>query len=102
MVDVFHQFKKRYGALRITEELNALGMPCSKNHIAQLLQIEGLKARNGKAFKYQSSASATYNVPHNLLARNFKASKPDEKWVSDISYIDVDGKWLHLVVIMDL
>jgi putative transposase len=72
------------------------------DHVAKLLQIEGLKARNRKAFKYQQSAAATYNVSPNLLSRNFKASKPNEKWVSDITYIDVDGEWMHLTVIMDL
>ena len=102
VVDVYHQFKKRYGAPRITEELNAVGVCCSKNHVAELLQFEGLKARNGKAFKYQRSASATYNVSPNVLSRNFMAKRPDEKWVSDITYIDVDGQWMHLAVIMDL
>ena len=102
VVDIYHQFKKRYGAPRITVELNALGITCSENHVAQLLQIEGLRARNGKSFKYQPSAYATYNVSPNLLARNFKANKPDEKWVSDITYIDVDGEWMHMAVIMDL
>jgi putative transposase len=102
VVEVYHKFYKRYGAPRITEELNALGLACSKNHVAQILQIEGLKARNGKAFKYQPNASATYGVADNLLARNFSASRPDEKWVSDITFIDVDGEWMHLAVIMDL
>jgi transposase InsO family protein len=102
VVDVYHRFKKRYGAPRITEELNALGVPCSVNHVAEILQIEGLKGRNGKAFKYQQSAYETYNVSPNLLSRNFTASKPDEKWVSDITYIDVEGQWMHLAVIMDL
>ena len=102
VVDIYHQFKKRYGAPRITEELNGLGVSCSLNHVADILQIEGLRARNGKAFKYQPSAYATSNVSDNLLERNFKASKPDEKWVSDITYIDVDGQWMHLAVIMDL
>jgi len=102
VVEVYHQFNRRYGAPRITEELNATGVPCSLNHVAQILQFEGLKARNGKAFKYQPSACATYHVAPNLLARNFTARRPDEKWVSDISYIDVDGEWMHLAVIMDL
>ena len=102
VVDVYHQYNKIYGAPRITEELNELGVPCSVNHVAKLLQTEGLKARNGKAFKYQQSASACYNVSPNLLSRNFKASKPNEKWVSDITYIEVDGEWMHLAVIMDL
>lgn len=102
VVDIYHQYNKRYGAPRITEELNDLGVSCSLNHVADILQIEGLRARNGKAFKYQPSAYATNNVSDNLLARNFKASRPDEKWVSDITYIEVDDQWMHLAVIMDL
>ena len=102
VVDVYHQFKKRYGAPRITEELNELGVPCSLNHVAQLLQYEGLRARNGKHFKYQPTAYSTSNVADNILARDFNADKPDEKWVSDITYIDVDGEWMHLAVILDL
>lgn len=42
------------------------------------------------------------NVADNLLARHFKADKPNAKWVSDITFIRVDGEWLHLAVIMDL
>jgi transposase InsO family protein len=102
VVDVYHQFKKRYGAPRLAAELNDMGIRCSVNHIAEILQIEGLKARNGKSFKYQPSSYANYNVAPNLLSRNFQASGPDEKWVSDITYIDVDGEWMHLAVIMDL
>jgi len=101
-VDVYHQLKKRYGAPRITVELNEAGIPCSLNHVAQLLQNEGLRARNGKNFKYMPTAYATSNVADNILARDFTADKPDEKWVSDITYIDVDGEWMHLAVILDL
>jgi len=102
VVDIYHQYKKRYGARRITAELNELDIPCSVNHVAQLLQNEGLRARNGKNFKYQPTPYATSNVADNVLARDFKAVKPDEKWVSDITYIDVDGEWMHLAVILDL
>lgn len=102
IIDVYHHFKKRYGAPRITEELHAVGIPCSLNHVAQIMQREGLKARNGKNFKYAPTANAISNVADNILARNFKADKPDEKWVSDITYIDVDGQWMHLAIILDL
>lgn len=102
VIDVFHQFNKRYGAPRIQEELEDLGIACCVNNVAQILQDEGLRARNGKSFKYTPTAYATSNVADNILNRNFKASKPDEKWVSDITYIDVDGEWMHLAVILDL
>ncbi len=102
VMEVYQAFKKRYGAPRIREELKELGIPCSLNHVAQLMQEAGVRARNGKQFKYEPSAEATSNVANNLLSRHFKASRPDEKWVSDITFIRVDGEWLHLAVIMDL
>jgi len=102
VIDIYHRFYKRYGAPRIAEELNALGIPCCVNHVAQIMQAEGMKARNGKNFKYMPSANASSNVAENILAKNFNANKPDEKWVSDITYIDVDGEWMHLAVILDL
>jgi len=86
VVDVYYHFKKRYGAPRIAEELNETGVPCSVNHVAQLLQSEGLRARNGKNFKYMPSACASSNVADNILARNFKASKPDDNKHTSVLY----------------
>lgn len=83
-------------------ELKEAGLWCSKNHVAQLMQEAGIKARNGKQFKYSPSAEAMSNVADNLLNRNFKADRPNQKWVSDITFIRVDGEWVHLAVIMDL
>lgn len=37
MLEVYQAYKKRYGAPRFTVELNELGVPCSLNHVAQLL-----------------------------------------------------------------
>ncbi|MBV1872259.1 MAG: IS3 family transposase, partial [Gammaproteobacteria bacterium] len=46
--------------------------------------------------------TARNNIPPNLLNRNFEASKPNEKWVSDITYIPIRGGHVYLAVIMDL
>ena len=100
--EAYIRFKKRYGAPRITEELNANGIPCSLNYVADLLRERGLKARNGKGFKYSPSVEAMTNVSSNLLKRNFDAKEPNSKWVSDITYIKVGKTWLYLAVVMDL
>jgi len=100
--DVFHRRNKRYGAPRVTVELNEAGIACSLNHVAQLMAEAGLKARNGKNFKFFPSANAINHVSDNLLARDFTASKPNEKWVSDITYIKLDRGFVYLAVIMDL
>ncbi len=98
----FYNFKKRYGAPRITVELNEMGIPCSLNHIAKLMANKGLQARNGKHYKYFPGPNARNHVSDNLLRRDFTASKPNEKWVSDITYIKVERGFVYLAAIMDL
>ncbi len=100
--DTFGTYKMRYGAPRIVKELNELGVSCSKNHVALLLRESGLKARNSKKFKYTRFTEAMTNVCENLLNRDFVASRPNEKWVTDITYIWVKDKWLYLAAVMDL
>ena len=98
----FDELKQRYGAPRLTHELHADGIFCSVNHVAKLLSEAGLKARNGKNFKYSPSGVATNNIADNLLNRCFSASYPNQKWVSDITYIPIRGGHVYLAVVMDL
>jgi len=98
----YTQFKKRYGAPRLVVELNERGIPCSLNHVAALLKERGLRARNGKGFRYTPRTEAMTNVNGNLLRRNFEASAPNLKWVSDITYIKVGRTWLYLAAVLDL
>ena len=102
VVQTYYEFNKIYGAPRITKELKEQGIPCSHNHVADLLREYGLRAKNGKGFKYNKSNPGLYNISENLLRRNFKALKPNEKWVTDLTYIYVNGKWIYLSVVVDL
>jgi putative transposase len=70
--------------------------------VAFLLREAGLKARNGKGFRYSKSNPGLYNVSRNLLNRDFTATKPNEKWVTDITHILIKGGWSYLSVFMDL
>ena len=99
---LFEHYKKRYGSIRLTRELNDKGVSCCLNYVASLLRELGLRARNGKRFKYSKPNSSKKNIKANLLGRNFKAERPNEKWVTDITYIFVNGKWLYLAAVMDL
>ncbi|MDO9521150.1 MAG: IS3 family transposase [Pseudohongiella sp.] len=102
VADTWSSFKARYGAPRITEELNALKIPCSVNYVAELLRVQGLKAHNGKRFNYGGHPLTMNNVSDNLLWRDFKADKPNQKWTTDITYIWVDKQWMYLATVMDL
>lgn len=98
----FVALKKRYGAPRLTIALNEAGIDCSVNHVAKIMSEEGLKARNGKKFRYSPTGVSTNNIGKNLLNRNFDPEKPNESWVSDITYIPVQGGHVYLAAVMDL
>ena len=102
VIRLYHEFKCRYGAIRLTKELNETGFSCSLNHVAKLLREAELKAKNGKGFKYSKSNSGLFNIKPNVLGRCFTASRPNEKWVTDITYVYVKNKWMYLSVVMDL
>lgn len=101
-VSLFIKYKKRYGAPRITKELNAMGIRCSYNHIAAIMHNNGLRARNGKSFRYHPAIESRTNVADNILKRDFTADRPNHKWVTDITYIWANGRWLYLAAVMDL
>jgi len=96
------RLKKRYGAPRLVVELNQSGIDCSLNHVADLLRERGLRARNGKGFKYYPRTESKTNVTENLLQRRFSADEPNRKWVSDITQVKVGRNWVYLAVVVDL
>ena len=100
--ETYEDFEASYGAPRITRELNELGYECSVNYIAKIMQEQGIIARNGKAFNYGSHALTMHNVAENLLWRDFSTERANQKWVTDITYIWVEGRWLYLATVMDL
>lgn len=83
----YAEYRARYGAIRIARELNALGSECSVNYVADIMSKKGIKARNGKSFKYSKDVAAMTNVADNLLRRDFQSDTANRKWVTDIGFV---------------
>ena len=66
------------------------------------MQQNGWRARAAKKFKATTNSNHRLPVAPNLLEQDFSAQKPNEKWVSDITYGWTDEGWLYLAVVMDL
>jgi len=102
IVEYFERFKARYGAPRLAIALKQNAIKCSLNTVAKVLSERGLRAKNGRNFRYSRFSYATLNVAENVLNRQFSAASPNEKWVTDITYIRCKGQWLYLATVMDL
>lgn len=100
--DIFDEEKSRAGAKRIAKRLKLEGMCVSRHRVARIMRINGWRAKAAKKFKATTNSNHKLPVAPNLLQQNFSASKPNEKWVSDITYIWTEEGWLYLAVVMDL
>lgn len=66
------------------------------------MKEQGLRSKVCR--KYKATTNSKHNLPvaKNLLNREFTATSPNQKWVSDITYIPTDEGWLYLAGILDL
>jgi len=62
----------------------------------------GWRAKAAKKYKATTNSNHSLPVAPNLLEQNFKADAPDQKWVSDITYIWTEEGWLYLAVVLEL
>jgi putative transposase len=100
--EVFDAEKGRIGSPRVSRRLKAQGHTDGHNQVAQSLQRQGLRAKAARKFKATTNSNHSLPVAENLLEQNFEADQPNQKWVSDITYIATDEGWLYLAVVMDL
>jgi transposase InsO family protein len=91
-----------YGSPRMHRELKFQGHAVSENTVARLMKEHGLRARTARKFRPTTDSNPALAVAQNVLDRQFQANRPNEKWVSDITYVWTDEGWLYLAAVEDL
>lgn len=102
IINIFNRHSSRYGHPRITDELHDNGEKCGKNRVFRRMRHLGLRAKGKKKFKVTTDSNHNLPVAANLLNRDFSTTAPNQKWVSDITYIWTDEGWLYLATVIDL
>lgn len=74
---------------------------CCAETVRKIMKANGLRSRIKKTYVRTTDARHDRPVAPNLLERDFEAESPNEKWVSDITYIGTQEGWLYLAVILD-
>lgn len=74
------------------------------NHkkVLRLMQTLGLQSQIRRKRRYTYTADAAGLVAENVLKQNFKAEKPNAKWVTDMTQYQVGERWLYLSAVKDL
>ena len=99
---IHREVHETYGSPRMRAELEARGLSCNVKRVARLMRLHHLRARHKRKYRVTTKVNPKSPVAPNQLAQQFQASAPNEKWVSDITYIWTREGWLYLAVVMDL
>ena len=92
--------KRTYGYRRVAIWLERNGVHHNPKTVLRVMQKYGLLSVIRRR-KYQTYSSVLHRYP-NTLNRDFHADRPNQKWVTDISYIKTGQGFLYLSVIRDL
>ena len=98
---IFAENKGRYGYRRITKELRNRNYVINHKTVQRLMKKLGLVCKV-RMKKYHSYKGETGKIAPNLLNRDFRAEKPNEKWVTDVTEFSLFGQKLYLSPILDL
>jgi transposase InsO family protein len=94
--------RETYGPERLQDELRDDGFKAGVARIKRLRKKLGLRCKQVRQFKVTTNSSHRLPVADNLLAQTFDARRPNETWVTDITYVPTAEGWLYLAGVKDL
>lgn len=102
MIRTVHQSSRgTYGAPRIHAELRECGVVVSRKRVARLMRAAGTTGASRRRWIVTTKRAAGHPSAPDLVQRDFTASRPNQLWVADITYIPTWAGFLYLAVVLD-
>lgn len=102
MKKIAESSKNSYGSRRMKKALNALGFPIGRSKTRRLMKEASVYVRYRKKYKVTTNSNHKKPLFENVLNRQFKVDRPNQAYVSDITYLWTQEGWLYLAVVIDL
>lgn len=103
MREIHRESFETYGVPRIHAALRQQGHHVNKKRVERLMRLDGLAGISPRRKRvYTTDSRHDLPIAANLLKQDFQAEAPNQKWVSDISYVATAEGWLYLATILDL
>ncbi len=99
--DIFNKNKGRYGFRRVWATLRNEGLAINHKKVHRLMDEMSLKGLI-KTQKYHSYKGKIGHIADNLINRDFKADKPNQKWTTDVSQFNCPFGKAYLSPILDM
>jgi putative transposase len=100
--DIWHMSRRKYGSRRIHRELVRRDYQASRPRVARLMRHMHLVSQIRRKWVATTDSRHNRSVAANLLDRHFTPNELGRVWVSDITYLPSQQRWLYLTTIKDL
>jgi putative transposase len=92
-----------YGAEKVWRQLLREGIDVARCTVARLMRALGLRgAVRGGAFKVTTVAEESIVRPPDLVERDFRASRPNQLWVADLTYVATWAGFVYVAFVIDV
>ena len=99
-IKAIHSMRPFYGYRRMTVALRCEGFVVNHKRVCRLMRKLGIQSVIRKKRRYFGKSGSS--VYPNLLGRNFKAQRPNQKLETDITYLPTTNGFIYLSVVQDL
>lgn len=97
---IFERSGGTYGSPRMQQTLRGRGHAVGRQRVARLMREDGLRARVVRVYRGKAGVHRWFSRQPNHVRRT-QATRPNQIWVSDVTYLAVGGRWWYLVVVLD-
>lgn len=101
IIVLFHENEGKYGYRPIHALLKKEGKAVSEKIVRSIMAEEHLAVRRKKTKRFSSYAGEITPAPDNIVARDFHAENPNEKWLTDITEFSIPAGKVYLSPIVD-
>jgi len=101
MAEIFNDNYRCYGYRRLHAMLQHEGLVLSEKVVRRLMVEEQLVVSRSRRRRYSSYCGEIGSAPDNLIARDFKAALPNQKWLTDITEFQLPAGKVWLSPVLD-
>ena len=94
--------KKVYGSPRIHGILAGIEPSVSRRKVERLMKENDIRSKTKKKFKVTTDSKHSLKISPNHLMQDFTAQRPDQVWVTDITYVPTKEGWGYLCTVLDV
>jgi len=91
-----------YGARKVWKQLDREGIPVARCTVERLMRILGLNGVRRGAFKVTTTPDTNVPRPADLVERDFRASRPNQLWVADITFVATWSGFVYVAFVTDV